>query len=317
MTDPATLPESLEITLPGGSPLLLRRILPGEFRMGSRGEPCHEEPTHLVKIPQPFYFGTFPVTQAQYCSMATACLKELETLKRNRGVDPSQSKDESLPPELREILPVESVNWDEAIVISRWLSESDLLLPGLQAGLPSEAMWEYACRAGTSTEYLRGDVEAALAEVGWYCGNSGSETHPVGELPPNKWGFYDMHGNVWEWCADVLDAEAYRTCVDGGIAAEASNVAREAGDYRFRILRCGPSFFNARGASRRGASGAGPTPATGATASACACSLVRSHRGRSLRARSHDKEGRRSLGRGGGRSGPSELERPNVPAAQR
>jgi formylglycine-generating enzyme required for sulfatase activity len=111
------------------------------------------------------------------------------------------------------------------------------------ACLPTEAEWEYACRAGTETEYYTGDGEAALAEAGWF----GEEwdkgaTHPVRQKKPNAFGLYDMHGNIWEWCRDVWDAAAYRKRADGWVATEWTlpNETR-------RVLRGGSWRRTARG----------------------------------------------------------------------
>ncbi len=162
-------------------------IPPGEFEMGSK-EPA-ESPKHRVKITRPFYLGACEVTQAEF-----------ERVMEN---NPSNARG-------RPTQPVEQVTYAEAIEFCRKLSD----LPGEEAKgrqyrLPSEAQWEYACRAGTTTRYSFGDDPAQLVRHGWYRKNSGGRPQPVGRLGPNPWGLYDMHGNAWEWCADTFSAEFY------------------------------------------------------------------------------------------------------------
>ena len=121
------------------------------------------------------------------------------------GSNPSQFKDDPAHP-------VETVKWYEASAFGRKLGE----LPAEQAvhvqyRLPTEAEWEYACRAGTTTTWYSGDDEEALKVHAWFVANAGNKLHPVGQKSPNAWGLYDMHGNVIEWCQDWFGDRYYAT----------------------------------------------------------------------------------------------------------
>ena len=224
------------VMLPGKVPMFFRRIpligdSPGSFLMGSRGKRADEEPRHRVIIAREFFLGTFVVTQEQWRGGARKCaaLKE--------RAEPS---DESQKGTRR---PVDSVDWHEAMTFCEWLTQSGLLPAGFTACLPSEAQWEYACRAGSETEYYNGDGEAALAEVAWYAENSGSQTHPVDEkAEAHPFGVFGMHGNVWEWCRDAWDKDAYKKRADGAAEPLTSPEAENPP----RVLRGGSWIFAAR-----------------------------------------------------------------------
>ena len=170
--------------------MLLVPIPAGEFQMGSPDSeaglwPDDGKPQHLVKITNPFYLGVYEVTQSQY-----------EKVMGNR---PWQGK--NFDPEGPDY-PVSFVIWDDAVEFCRKLSEQE----GVEYRLPTEAEWEYACRAGTTTAYSFGDDESKLGQYAWYDKNAWdideAYAHRVGRKLPNPWGLYDLHGNVWEWCED-------------------------------------------------------------------------------------------------------------------
>ena len=152
----------------------------GEFQMGSpKSEPGHrgDERQHLVRIAKPFYLSAYEVTQEQY--------------NKVMGNNPSDNNGNNKP--------VEMISWNDAIDFCRKLSEQECV----EFRLPTEAEWEYACRAGTTTAYSLRDDTSQLGKYAWYNSNAGNTTHPVGEKLPNAWGLHDMHGNVWEWCQDA------------------------------------------------------------------------------------------------------------------
>ncbi|MFO0874441.1 MAG: formylglycine-generating enzyme family protein [Phycisphaerales bacterium] len=221
------------------------RLIPaGTFRMGSRAESHDEEPIHLVRITRDFWMAETPVTQKQFALWTGS--PDYRTWRAARG----QSEEHTNEFEYRPNHPAERMTWDEAVGYCEWLMrQPGIDLPtGFTAGLPSEAQWEYACRAGTETEYWSGDGEAALAEVGWYDGNSGNQTHVVGEKgAPNPWGLHDMHGNVSEWCRDAWVVDAYRRerRVDG--SADPETTAADAGERNpDRVIRGGSWIYSAR-----------------------------------------------------------------------
>ncbi len=187
----------------------------GSFLMGSpAGEAGRDddETQHRVTLSSPFYIQTTEVTQGQWQGVM--------------GRNPSRFKGDPN-------LPVEYVSWNDAQEFIRLLNQKE----GTDKyRLPTEAEWEYACRAGSTTLWCFGDDENRLGDYAWYDDNSGRKTHPVGRLKPNTWGLYDMHGNVWEWCIDRYGVYPSGSVIDPAGPSSGS----------YRVFRGGSWGNNAR-----------------------------------------------------------------------
>jgi len=183
----------------------------GRFMMGSN-ERDSEKPIHEVTIDYELAVGKYQVTFAEYD-------KFCDSTRQKKPEDKGWGRGNR---------PVINVNWNDARGYCEWLSEQT----GQVYRLLSEAEWEYACRAGSTGKYCFGDDVHQLASYGWFSGNSGGKTHPVGEKKPNQFGLYDMHGNVWEWCEDVWHENYNGAPTDG-------NAWVVGGDSNNHLLRGG------------------------------------------------------------------------------
>ena len=208
---------------------VMAHINGGRFTMGSPdnefGFSNREGPQHQVTVSS-FYIGIYPVTQAEYQEIM--------------GVNPSEFRGSSLP--------VEQVNWFDAIEYCNRLSIKEGLTPAYTVTgtnvrwnreangyrLPTEAEWEYACRAGTQTPFYSG---TSVNDAGWYAANSGGRTRPVGEKQPNSWGLYDMHGNVLEWCWDWLGNYTSEGQTNPQGAATGTTRVYRGGSWRFEAYQ--------------------------------------------------------------------------------
>jgi formylglycine-generating enzyme required for sulfatase activity len=184
---PTAKPKELSLDLGGGVKIELVLVPAGSFMMGDERGEAEEKPLHKVTISKPFYMGKYEVTQEQWQAVM--------------GANPSHFMGPRNP--------VDRVSWEASQAFIKKLNEK-LAAAGVTFGLPTEAQWEYACRAGSAGRYGFGDGESELAEYGWFESNSGGNTRPVGQKKPNAWGLYDMHGNLWEWCGDWYDGNYYK-----------------------------------------------------------------------------------------------------------
>ncbi|MBY0458505.1 MAG: formylglycine-generating enzyme family protein, partial [Gemmataceae bacterium] len=232
------------LTLPGGVELVGAFVPPGSFRMGSPESEAgrdDDEAAHVVTLARGFFVGVYQVTQAQWFSVIGT--------NPSRYLTDGSEWDGSPVNELwrrtqSQGLPVESVGWEDAVAFCRKLSAT-----GPTVRLPTEAEWEYACRAGTSTPFYWGEdglhYNARIDWNGSYSQGGGdwtSCTCPVGTyatLCPHPWGQADVHGNVWEWCLDGHDAGHGDALIDrmmarGGSWADMPRHCRAASRYRHR-----------------------------------------------------------------------------------
>ncbi len=212
------LKKSVSLDLGGGATMELVLIRPGSFMMGDdKSDQKDEKPAHKVTITKPFYMGKYEVTQEQWQALM--------------GSNPSQFKGPKNP--------VEQVSWEDCQGFLKKLEEK-LAASSMKCRLPTEAEWEYACRAGSATKYSFGEEEAKLGDYAWFSGNAGAKTNPVGQKKPNAWGLYDMHGNVYEWCAD-WHGEAYSSQSSPedptGPSSGSSRVLR-GGSWTYGASRC-------------------------------------------------------------------------------
>lgn len=235
-------------------------VPPGEFEMGSGEQEVTrlleeaklenvpgvymlrvptETPKHRVQIVRSFYLGIYEVTQEQY--------------QRGMGRNPTATQGTTTRP-------VTHVNHSDAAEFCRKLSE----LPEERTAnavyrLPTEAEWEYACRAGTTTRYAFGDDEADLNHYAWWQANSQGQTQSVGQLQPNAWGLSDIHGNVWEWCHD-WHGESYYSQFASTMAIDPQGPSEGA----YRVIRGGSWSFTAKFCRSAYRGGYGPSIQNGA-----------------------------------------------------
>jgi formylglycine-generating enzyme required for sulfatase activity len=215
--------KTMTLDLGGGVKMELVLIPAGEFLMGSPdNEKVRTEggtPQHRVKITKVFYLGKYEVTQAQWRAVM--------------GTSPSFFTGDNRP--------VEQVSWNDCQTFCQQVSTKT----GRTVRLPTEAQWEYVCRAGATTQYYFGDSVSQLGQYAWYggnSGNSGSQTHDAGGKLPNAFGLYDMHGNVWEWCQDLYGAYSAGSQTDPTGPSSGSGRVLRGGSWDYYAFYAGCAY---------------------------------------------------------------------------
>lgn len=211
------------------------RLIPipaGVFRMGSPStEPGRRdrETLHEVEL-DAFYVGQFEVTQAQYARV---------TDTNPSAFAPSGSRAEQIQGIDAADLPVDSVTWSQAVEFCERLSQSEAEKRARRRyRLPTEAEWEYVCRAGTTGPFFFGDDASKLGDYAWIASNSNDRPHPVGGKLPNAWGLHDLYGNLWEWCSDGY-ADDYGRPAEGSSLRRAVRNPQGSSDSTLRVIRGG------------------------------------------------------------------------------
>jgi formylglycine-generating enzyme required for sulfatase activity len=263
--EPAPAPTGLS------TPIEMVEIPPGEFLMGSPEDEegrFDNETQHSVKITYAFKMGKTEVTQQQWREVMGTTIaqqrdkahkqwslyKSLKGLGKAIKANPlgafEKIRHDGLWKTIKAVAvgqkrrlrygegddyPMYFVNWEEATEFCTQLtvmeSAAGRIPAGLEYRLPTEAEWEYACRAGSTTRFANGDTDTDLDKRGWYGSNSSSITHPVGTKLPNAWGLHDLHGNIWEWCVDWYGEYGANEAMDPFGPATGSNRVYRGGSW--------------------------------------------------------------------------------------
>jgi formylglycine-generating enzyme required for sulfatase activity len=233
----------------------LRLIPPGKFLMGSAeddlGRAMYQGPQHGVTLTRSFFMGAHDVTVGQFKAFVKEKDYQTEADKGNGATrlfpgrawaQDSKANWRNPGYEQTDDHPVVCVSWNDARAFCDWLSARE----HKTYALPTEAQWEYGCRAGSATTYYFGDDAKELEHYAWYLVNAESKAHPVGQLKPNAWGLFDMHGNAWQWTADWFAPDYYLKSPENDPPGAAAGVTRilRGGGWADSTAHCNNLFRN-------------------------------------------------------------------------